>query len=159
MKKKIRVRFAPSPTGPLHIGSIRTALYNYLFAKNKHGDFILRIDDTDKKRNQKKSIKYIIDALKWCKITHNEGYKAGGIHKPYIQSKRINIYKHYIKKLLKKKYAYFCFESQKKIKKQKKNKKDFVYNYKTRKKFKNSLTLKKKYIKKYIKKKKFCYKN
>ncbi|WGH25824.1 MAG: glutamate--tRNA ligase [Candidatus Shikimatogenerans bostrichidophilus] len=155
MKKKIRVRFAPSPTGPLHIGGLRTALYNYLFSKKHNGDFILRIEDTDKKRNIKNSINYIIKSLKWCNINYNEGYKNKGKYGPYIQSKRINIYKKYIKILIKKKLAYYSFDKKKDIIKYKKKNKNFIYNSLTRKKLNNSLVLSKDDIINNIKKKKY----
>ncbi|WGH26179.1 MAG: glutamate--tRNA ligase [Candidatus Shikimatogenerans bostrichidophilus] len=152
MKNKIRVRFAPSPTGPLHIGGLRTALYNYLFAKKNNGTFILRIEDTDKKRLIKNSKKYIIDSLKWCKIKYDEGYKKKGKYGPYIQSKRLNIYKKYLKILIKKKLVYFCFDNKKDIIKYKKKYKNFLYNSLTRKKLKNTLNKKKIFIKKKFKK-------
>ena len=89
----VRVRFAPSPTGPLHIGGLRTALYNYILAKKHKGTFILRIEDTDKKREVEKSEKYILDALSWLGIKPNEGPFSGGPYGPYRQSERNNIYK------------------------------------------------------------------
>ncbi|MDH3004863.1 MAG: glutamate--tRNA ligase [Candidatus Shikimatogenerans sp. JK-2022] len=157
MKKKIRVRFAPSPTGALHIGSLRTALYNFLYAKQNNGDFILRIEDTDKKRYIKNSIDYILKSFKWCGINYNEGFKKKGLYKPYLQSKRTKIYKKYIKFLIKKKLAYFCFDSKKNLIKYKKKKKNFIYNSLNRNFLKNSLNknLNKKKIKKLIKKKKY----
>jgi len=88
MSEKVRVRFAPSPTGPLHMGGVRTALYNYLFAKKNGGDFILRIEDTDEKRFVPGAQNYIVEALKWCGIEPNEGAGYGGEHGPYIQSER-----------------------------------------------------------------------
>ncbi|WP_212113298.1 glutamate--tRNA ligase [Candidatus Shikimatogenerans silvanidophilus] len=106
----VRVRFAPSPTGPLHIGSIRTALYNYLFAKKNNGSFILRIEDTDKKRYVFKSEKHIIESLNWCKIFPDEGICCGGKYGPYRQSERIHIYNYYIKYLINNGYAYYSFD-------------------------------------------------
>ncbi|MDH3004771.1 MAG: glutamate--tRNA ligase [Candidatus Shikimatogenerans sp. JK-2022] len=154
-KKKIRVRFAPSPTGGLHIGGLRTALFNYLYASKYKGDFILRIDNTDKKRNIKKSIQYILKSLDWCKIKYNEGYnKKSSKYGPYIQSKRINIYKKYIKKLIKNKLAYYAFDSKKDLKLYKKNP-NFIYNSLTRKNLKNSLNFNKKKINYYKKKKNY----
>ena len=91
MTNKIRVRFAPSPTGPLHMGGVRTALYNYLFAKKHGGDFILRIEDTDEKRFVEGAEQYIVDSLKWCGIEPNEGAGYGGSYGPYIQSERKDI--------------------------------------------------------------------
>lgn len=142
---KIRVRFAPSPTGPLHLGSVRTALYNYLFAKQNNGSFILRIEDTDKNRIIKGSKKYIIDTLKWCGIEPNEGYKYGGDFGPYCQSDRINIYKKYIIKLLKFGHAYYAFDKPEDINNLKlkfiKEGKTFSYNFITREYLDNSLKL------------------
>ncbi|MDH3004311.1 MAG: glutamate--tRNA ligase [Candidatus Shikimatogenerans sp. JK-2022] len=155
MKKKIRVRFAPSPTGALHIGGLRTALYNFLYAKKKKGDFILRIEDTDIKRNIKYSINYILKSLKWCKIKYNEGYNKNGKYYPYIQSKRIPIYKKYLNYLIKKEYVYYSFETKTELKEYKKNNKNFIYNSLTRNKLKNSLTLNKTLINNYIKNKNF----
>ena len=86
--RRIRVRFAPSPTGPLHIGGVRTALYNYLFAKKHGGDFLLRIEDTDQNRFVDGAEEYIVDALKWSKITIDEGVSVGGDSGPYRQSER-----------------------------------------------------------------------
>ena len=88
-----RVRFAPSPTGPLHIGGLRTALFNYLYTKKSKGSFVLRIEDTDKNRKIKGSEKHIIDSLKWCGLIHDEGPDKGGAYGPYRQSERISIYK------------------------------------------------------------------
>lgn len=107
--KKIRVRFAPSPTGFLHIGGARTALINYLFAKSMKGDFILRIDDTDVDRFVKNSVDDIIRSLKWLSINWNEGPKVGGPFAPYYQSKRLHIYNKYADELVKKGRAYYCF--------------------------------------------------
>ena len=88
MERKVRVRFAPSPTGPLHIGGVRTALYNYLFAKKHSGDFLLRIEDTDQTRYVKGAEDYIIEALKWSGLTIDEGVGVGGEYGPYRQSER-----------------------------------------------------------------------
>ena len=107
--KKIRVRFAPSPTGPLHIGGSRTALFNYLFAKKNKGEFILRIEDTDKKRSEQKWTDEIIAELKWLGIQWDEGPDIGGKFEPYKQSQRLDIYEKYLKKLLEEKKAYYCF--------------------------------------------------
>ena len=90
--KKVRVRFAPSPTGPLHMGGVRTALYNYLFARQHGGDFILRIEDTDSHRFVPGAESYIMESLKWCGITIDEGINEGGPHAPYRQSERKEIY-------------------------------------------------------------------
>ncbi|WOX79193.1 glutamate--tRNA ligase [Candidatus Shikimatogenerans bostrichidophilus] len=153
--KIIRVRFAPSPTGPLHIGGLRTALYNYIYAKKNNGKFILRIDDTDKKRFIKNSINYLIDSLKWCNINYDEGYGKKGKYKPYIQSKRLKIYKKYINKLIKNKLAYYAFDKKNKLKLYKKKYKNFIYNSLTRKNLNNSLNINNKKLTKLIKKNKY----
>ncbi|MDH3003764.1 MAG: glutamate--tRNA ligase [Candidatus Shikimatogenerans sp. JK-2022] len=152
MKKKIIVRFAPSPTGPLHIGNLRIALFNFLFSKKYNGKFILRIDDTDKKRIVKNSLDYILKSLKWFKIDYDEGYKKNGKNKPYKQSKRLKIYKKYLKILLKKKLAYYAYDDIKDINYYKKKNKYFLYNSINRNKLKNSLNknYKKKKKKKYV---------
>ncbi|MGX7576708.1 glutamate--tRNA ligase [Candidatus Karelsulcia muelleri] len=138
----IRVRFAPSPTGPFHIGNLRTALFNYLFAKKNKGSFILRFEDTDKERFLKKSEKHILNSLKWCGIIPDEGPDTGK-YGPYRQSKRKHIYKKYIKYLLKNEYAYYAFETKadlKQIRTEYKEKgKLFLYNSLTRSQLKNSL--------------------
>ena len=110
-----RVRFAPSPTGPLHVGGLRTALFNYLFAKNSGGDFILRIEDTDKKREVTGAEQYIVDALAWCGIIPDEGPKTGGKLGPYSQSERNHVYEEKIKILLDSGRAYYAFDSEEEI--------------------------------------------
>lgn len=109
--KEIRVRFAPSPTGPLHIGGVRTALYNYLFAKKNNGKFLLRIEDTDQNRYVPGAEKYIIDALKWCGIEYDEGVGIGGPHSPYRQSERKHLYFEYAEQLLNEGKAYYAFDT------------------------------------------------
>jgi len=113
MEKKVRVRFAPSPTGPLHIGGVRTALYNYLFAKKNGGDFLLRVEDTDQTRYVKGAEDYILEALKWCGITPDEGVGAGGDFGPYRQSERKaeGTYKKYVDQLLEQGKAYYAFDT------------------------------------------------
>ena len=108
---KCRVRFAPSPTGPLHIGGLRTALYNYLFAKKNGGDFIIRIEDTDSKRFVPGAEAYIMEALRWCGLRPDEGVDEGGAHAPYRQSERKAIYKQYADELIAKGKAYYAFDS------------------------------------------------
>ena len=108
---KVRVRFAPSPTGPLHIGGVRTALYNYLFAKNKGGKMILRIEDTDQARFVEGSEKYIIDSLKWCGIEFDESVIDGGDFGPYKQSERKEMYSPYAEQLVKDGFAYYAFDT------------------------------------------------
>lgn len=110
-KSNVRVRFAPSPTGPLHIGGVRTALYNYLFAKRNKGTFVLRIEDTDQNRFVPGAEQYIIDSLKWCGITVDEGVEQGGTHSPYKQSERKAIYKEYADTLISKGKAYYAFDT------------------------------------------------
>ena len=106
---KIRVRFAPSPTGFFHIGSVRTALFNYLFAKKNNGAFVLRIEDTDLERSKKEFEENIFESLKWCGIEWTEGPDIGGKYGPYRQTERTEIYEKYLKQLLKEKKAYYCF--------------------------------------------------
>jgi nondiscriminating glutamyl-tRNA synthetase len=108
-KERVRVRFAPSPTGPLHIGGARTALFNYLFARKHQGSFVLRIEDTDFDRSKKQYEEEIIESLKWLKIEWDEGPDVGGNFGPYRQSERKEIYLKYLKKLLEEEKAYFCF--------------------------------------------------
>lgn len=120
MFKPIRVRIAPSPTGPLHIGTARTALFNYLFAKRYKGKFILRIEDTDLKRSDPKYEKDIIDGLRWLGIIYDEGPDVGGKHGPYRQSERLETYEKYIKQLLNEGKAYFCYCTEKELEKERK---------------------------------------
>ncbi len=108
---RIRVRFAPSPTGPLHIGGVRTALYNYLFAKHYGGIFILRIEDTDQARYVEGAEEYIMEALEWAGIKIDEGIREGGPHAPYRQSERKDIYHQYAEKLLNTGDAYYAFDT------------------------------------------------
>ncbi len=144
--KKIRVRFAPSPTGPLHIGGVRTALYNYLFAKKHKGDFILRIEDTDQTRFVPRAEDYIIESLKWCNLKFNEGYIVGGDYGPYKQSERKEIYKKYTGELVKTGNAYYAFDTPEELEEmrygQESEKSNYTgYNHVSRKEMKNSLTL------------------
>ncbi len=105
----IRVRFAPSPTGYLHVGGLRTALYNYLFAKSKNGKFILRIEDTDRNRFVEGAVENLINSLKWCGIEYDEGPDTGGNFGPYMQSQRLDIYNKFAAELINKDKAYYCF--------------------------------------------------
>ena len=109
--RRVRVRFAPSPTGPLHIGGVRTALYNYLFAKKHGGDFLLRIEDTDQSRFVAGAEEYIVDALNWCGIYVDEGVSVGGSRGPYKQSERKAIYRQYAERLIESKLAYYAFDT------------------------------------------------
>jgi len=145
-KRKVRVRFAPSPTGPLHIGGVRTALYNYLFAKKHNGDFILRIEDTDQTRFVPGAEEYIIESLKWCGITIDEGIEEGGPYGPYRQSDRKEIYKEFSERLIESGNAYYAFDTAEELEAMRerlKEQKNPVqqYNALTRDDMKNSLTL------------------
>lgn len=148
MKSSIAVRFAPSPTGPLHIGGVRTALYNYLFAKQHGGRFILRIEDTDRTRYVPGAEEYIIEALKWVGIEFNEGVSFGGDFGPYRQSDRAaaGIYQEYAEKLLASGHAYYAFDTPEELDAMRERLKAEgsqvqQYNYLTRGQMKNSLTL------------------
>ena len=110
-QRKVRVRFAPSPTGALHIGGVRTALYNYLFSKQNGGDMILRIEDTDSQRFVPGAEDYIIEALTWLGIKFDEGVSFGGNYGPYRQSERREIYKKYVDQLLNDGHAYIAFDT------------------------------------------------
>jgi glutamyl-tRNA synthetase len=143
--RRVRVRFAPSPTGPLHIGGVRTALFNYLFAKKHGGDFLLRIEDTDQTRYVEGAEEYIIESLKWCGIRIDEGVTIGGPHQPYRQSERRDIYKKYALKLVEAGNAYYAFDSPEELEKMRKKfeaeKKDSQYGPQSRMMMKNGLTL------------------
>lgn len=145
MSKKVRVRFAPSPTGPLHIGGVRTALFNYLFAKKHGGDFILRIEDTDQNRYVEGAEQYIIDALNWCNIPFDEGPGKEGKFGPYRQSERKTLYKEYADLLLEKGKAYYAFDTSEKLDAHRKDHeekgKTFIYNWHNRLKLDNSLSM------------------
>lgn len=146
INKRIRVRFAPSPTGPLHIGGLRTALYNYLFAKKMGGDFLLRIEDTDQNRFVPGAEQYIIDSLNWCGIEISEGVSKGGPYAPYKQSERKGIYKQYADSLIETGNAYYAFDSPGELEKMREKLSlagmaSPQYNYVTRESMRNSLTL------------------
>ena len=142
---KVRVRFAPSPTGPLHLGGVRTALYDYLFAKNKGGEFVLRIEDTDTARYVEGAEDYIEEALEWCGIIPDESPKKGGKFAPYRQSERRDIYDRYTEQILKTDYAYIAFDTAEEldaIRAEFEAKGDvFSYNNVSRNRLKNSLAL------------------
>ncbi len=144
-KPDIRVRFAPSPTGPLHIGGVRTALYNYLFARNNGGKFILRIEDTDQTRFVPGAEDYIIRAFGWCGIAFDEGVTKGGDYGPYKQSERKAMYKEYADRLVVSGHAYYAFDTAEELselrKKFEAEKGTFTYNVAKRKQLKNSLAL------------------
>ena len=145
MINKVRVRFAPSPTGPLHIGGVRTALFNYLFAKKHNGTFILRIEDTDQNRYVEGAENYIVESLNWLNIPFDEGPNIGGDFGPYRQSERKDIYKKYIDKLISSDNAYYAFDTAEKLDFHRKNHetkgKTFIYNWHNRLKLDNSLSL------------------
>ena len=147
MESNVRVRFAPSPTGPLHIGGVRTALYNYLFAKKHNGTFILRIEDTDQTRYVANAEQYIIDALEWCNIPFDEGPGKNEKFGPYRQSERKELYKEYADTLIKTGWAYYCFDSSEDLDAHRKGHeaegKNFIYNWHNREKGRliNSLVL------------------
>ena len=145
MSAKVRVRFAPSPTGPLHIGGVRTALYNYLFAKKHKGDFVLRIEDTDQNRYVEGAEDYIVESLNWCGIPYDEGPGKEGDYGPYRQSERKDIYRKYAEELLKKGQAYYAFDTAEELDAHRKDHeekgKTFIYNWHNRMKLQNSLAL------------------
>lgn len=144
--KPIRVRFAPSPTGPLHMGGVRTALYNYLFAKKNNGTFIIRVEDTDQTRFVEGAQEYIMDAMKWCGIMPTEGPGIGGEYGPYVQSERKHLYQPYAEELIKNEKAYYAFDTPEELDKVREQAKamgmpNWQYNSVTRSSLKNSLTL------------------
>ena len=140
---KVRVRFAPSPTGPLHIGGVRTALYNYLFARQHGGDLVFRIEDTDTTRFVPEAEAYIIEAFDWLGIKFDEGVSFGGNYGPYRQSERRDIYKKYVQQLLDNGKAYIAFDTPEELDAKRKEIENFQYDNKTRMLMRNSLTLSK----------------
>ncbi|SRX52600.1 glutamate--tRNA ligase [Aequorivita sp. CIP111184] len=145
MSQKVRVRFAPSPTGPLHIGGVRTALFNYLFAKKHGGDFLLRIEDTDQNRYVEGAEAYIIEALNWLNIPYDEGPGKEAECGPYRQSERKDLYKQYADALIESENAYYAFDTAEELDAHRKDHeekgKTFIYNWHNRLKLKNSLTI------------------
>ena len=145
MVDSVRVRFAPSPTGPLHIGGVRTALYNYLYAKKNNGSFLLRIEDTDQKRTVSGAEEYIYSALEWLGIVPDESPKHGGSLGPYRQSERKEIYEKWVQILIDKGLAYYAFDAPEELdahrKEHEKKRKTFIYNWHNRLKLKNSLSV------------------
>ncbi|MDR0872623.1 MAG: glutamate--tRNA ligase [Prevotellaceae bacterium] len=138
---KVRVRFAPSPTGALHIGGVRTALYNYLFAKKHGGEMLLRIEDTDSNRFVAGAEEYIIESLNWLGIKFDEGVGVGGQYAPYRQSERKDIYRKYVDFLLENKKAYIAFDKPEELEAKRNETANFQYDASTRLQMKNSLTL------------------
>lgn len=143
--RRVRVRFAPSPTGPLHMGGVRTALYNYLFARKAGGDFIIRIEDTDSNRYVPGAEEYIFDALAWCGIRPDEGVREGGPHTPYRQSERREIYLKYALQLVESGNAYYAFDTPAELDALRAETEErgdtFAYNYTVREKLATSLAL------------------
>jgi glutamyl-tRNA synthetase len=144
-ERRIRVRFAPSPTGPLHIGGIRTALFNYLFARKNGGDFLLRIEDTDQARYVPGAEEYIMEALEWCGIKIDEGPHQGGLFAPYRQSERKELYRQYAEYLLKQGKAYYAFDTGAELDQARREAEEkgetFIYNAAARMGMKNSLSM------------------
>ncbi len=149
-ERKVRVRFAPSPTGPLHIGGVRTALYNYLFAKKHGGDFILRIENTDSQRFVPGAEEYIIESFDWLGIKFDEGVGLGGTHAPYRQSERKAIYKKYVDQLLDAGLAYMAFDTPEELEAKRASIPNFQYDARTRMEGVNSLTLSREEIEKRV---------
>lgn len=139
--RKVRVRFAPSPTGPLHIGGVRTALYNYLFARQHGGEFIFRIEDTDSGRFVPGAEEYIIESFKWLGIKFDEGVSFGGNHGPYRQSERRDIYKKYVQQLLDSGKAYIAFDTPEELDAKRAEIENFQYDASTRMQMRNSLVM------------------
>ena len=145
---KVRVRFAPSPTGGLHLGGVRTALYNYLFAKKNNGDFVLRVEDTDQTRYVEGAEQYILDCLNWCGISPDEGPHKAGEYGPYRQSERKNLYREYAEQLVKNGHAYYAFDTPEEIEQLRERlkaagKDSLQYGYHVRSEMKNSISLSK----------------
>ena len=143
MERKVRVRFAPSPTGALHIGGVRTCLYNYLFAKQHGGDMIFRIEDTDSNRFVPGAEEYIIEALEWLGIKFDEGVSYGGNYGPYRQSERRDIYRKYVDQLLESGHAYIAFDTPEELDAKRNEIANFQYDASTRMQMSNSLSLSK----------------
>lgn len=139
--RKVRVRFAPSPTGPLHIGGVRTALFNYLFARHHSGEMLLRIEDTDSRRFVPGAEEYIVDSLRWLGIGIDEGVGAGGPRGPYRQSERRDIYRKYVQQLLDNGKAYYAFDTPAELEAARQQIPNFQYDASTRGKMRNSLTM------------------
>ncbi|MER3497366.1 MAG: glutamate--tRNA ligase [Chitinophagaceae bacterium] len=155
MNKKVRVRFAPSPTGGLHLGGVRTVLYNYLFAKKQGGDFVLRIEDTDQSRYVPGAEQYIYDCLEWCGLVPDESPKHGGPFAPYRQSERKEIYRSYAEQLVSKGYAYYAFDTPEELEQMRNVYKTEAnpspqYDHSLRMKMRNSLSLPAEEVKKLL---------
>ena len=149
-ERRVRVRFAPSPTGALHIGGVRTALYNYLFAKQHGGDLVFRIEDTDSNRFVPGAEEYIIESFKWLGIKFDEGVSFGGDKGPYRQSERRDIYKKYVQQLLDADKAYIAFDTPEELEAKRQEIQNFQYDCHTRSQMRNSLTLPKEEVEQMI---------
>lgn len=149
-ERKVRVRFAPSPTGALHIGGVRTALYNYLFARQHGGELVFRIEDTDSNRFVPGAEEYIIESFKWLGIKFDEGVSFGGNHGPYRQSERRSIYKEYVQQLLDNGKAYIAFDTPQELEAKRNEIQNFQYDARTRMQMRNSLSLPKEEVDKLI---------
>src|SRR5690606_4735148 len=139
--RKVRVRFAPSPTGGLHLGGVRTALFNYLFARHHNGTFVLRIEDTDQTRFVQGAEEYIQDCLQWCGIEPDESPLHGGAYGPYRQSERKANYQAYAEQLVADGYAYYAFDTAEELDAQRKLHPNFKYSHENRSQLRNSLSL------------------
>jgi glutamyl-tRNA synthetase len=139
--QQVRVRFAPSPTGGLHLGGVRTVLFNYLFAKKHNGTFVLRIEDTDQSRYVEGAEKYIVDCLEWCGLTPDESPQAGGPYAPYRQSERKALYREYAEKLVMQGHAYYAFDTPEELEQKRAAVPNFQYGMAHRKDMRNSLSL------------------
>ena len=148
--RKVRVRFAPSPTGALHIGGVRTALYNYLFARQHGGDLVFRIEDTDSNRFVPGAEEYIIESFRWLGIKFDEGVSFGGEYGPYRQSERRSIYKKYVEQLLAADKAYIAFDTPEQLEAKRAEIQNFQYDAHTRGEMTNSLTLPKEEVERRI---------
>ena len=150
MTKNVRVRFAPSPTGPLHIGGVRTALFNYLFAKKHNGTFVLRVEDTDQNRYVEGAENYIVESLNWCNIPFDEGPGKNEKFGPYRQSERKYLYKRYAEELTNNDKAYYAFDTAEELDRHRKDHeaqgKTFIYNWHNREKLNNSISLTKEVV-------------
>ena len=149
-ERRVRVRFAPSPTGALHIGGVRTALYNYLFARQHGGDLVFRIEDTDSNRFVPGAEEYIIESFKWLGIKFDEGVSFGGNHGPYRQSERRDIYKKYVQQLLDNGKAYIAFDTPEELDAKRNEIQNFQYDASTRMSMRNSLSMPKEEVDKLI---------
>ncbi len=139
--KKVRVRFAPSPTGGLHLGGVRTVLFNYLFAKQHKGDFVLRIEDTDQNRYVKGAEEYILECLNWCGLIPDESPVAGGHYAPYRQSERKSIYREYAERLVGQGHAYYAFDTPEELERNRREIPNFQYGHAYRDTLRNSLSM------------------